>query len=268
MALIAVHARHGALKDRLREILERRHGVATTPSWDGVLRLVRERPVSVVLSDVGALGEAGCERKLREFRRLFPRVGLLGLATRMNNDPASFFRLGRAEVSGLVLLPVDHLSTRIPRAVARARRTGATAVVMRALSPYLPRRELTAVRIGMDEVHRRLTAEEFAAEMELSRPFLSECLKRWSLPSAGHLLVWCRLLHAGRWLTEPGRSGESVARQLEYNDGSAFRRALRNYVEATPTEVVEKGGLSFVLDRFMDRCGFREPDAGVRVSVA
>ena len=62
------------------------------------------------------------------------------------------------------------------------------------------------------------------------------------------------MLHAGRWLEEPGRSAESVSRQLGYADGSAFRRALRNYVGATPTEVAEGGGLGMVLERFVDAC--------------
>jgi AraC-like DNA-binding protein len=47
-----------------------------------------------------------------------------------------------------------------------------------------------------------------------------------------------------------------VARQLDYSSGAAFRRALRRYVGLTPTEVVERGGISVMLSRFLDRCGF------------
>jgi len=54
---------------------------------------------------------------------------------------------------------------------------------------------------------------------------------------------------------EPGRTGESVSRQLEYSSGAAFRRALRNYVGMTPTEVRAFGGLPPVLSRFLDECG-------------
>jgi AraC-like DNA-binding protein len=75
------------------------------------------------------------------------------------------------------------------------------------------------------------------------------------LPSAGQLLVWAKLLHASRWLGDPGRSAESVSRQLEYSSGAAFRRALRTFVGATPTEVVTEGGLRFILGRFLDECG-------------
>ena len=77
-----------------------------------------------------------------------------------------------------------------------------------------------------------------------------------------------RRVVAGCWLSEPGRTGESVSRQLEYANGSTFRRALRNYVGATPTEVREEGGLSLVLSRFLNRCGLEEPDLGSEVRVA
>jgi AraC-like DNA-binding protein len=94
-----------------------------------------------------------------------------------------------------------------------------------------------------------------ASTAGLSRPHLSVCLKAAGLPSVGHLLVWARLLHAARWLTDPGRSAESVSRQLDYSSGAAFRRALRSYTGATPTEVIEAGGLPYLLDRFLTRCG-------------
>ena len=67
--------------------------------------------------------------------------------------------------------------------------------------------------------------------------------------------MWAKLLHAGRWLGDPGRTGESVARQLEYSNGSAFRRALRNYTGATPMGIREAGGLEPVLNAFLERCG-------------
>ena len=75
------------------------------------------------------------------------------------------------------------------------------------------------------------------------------------LPSVGHLLLWAKLLHAGRWLWDPARSAESISRQLEYSSGAAFRRALHNYVGGTPTAVKHGGGLRLVLRRFLDVCG-------------
>jgi AraC-like DNA-binding protein len=46
-----------------------------------------------------------------------------------------------------------------------------------------------------------------------------------------------------------------VSWQLGYSSGTAFRRALKQYTGATPAEVVEEGGLGFVIERFVECCG-------------
>ena len=129
------------------------------------------------------------------------------------------------------------------------------ALVTRALSAYLPSRETLAVRLALRGAQLGWTTGELAARAGLTRAHLSVRLKAAGLPSAGHLLVWAKLLHAGRWLGDPGRTGESVSRQLEYSDGSAFRRALRNYTGATPMGIRDAGGLKPVLDAFLSTCG-------------
>jgi AraC-like DNA-binding protein len=84
----------------------------------------------------------------------------------------------------------------------------------------------------------------------------------------GHFLLWVRLFHAGHWLTEPGRTGESISRQLEYSSGAAFRRALRHYTGATPTQVRERGGLPFVLGCFLRRYELGSEPSQILWSVA
>ena len=161
-----------------------------------------------------------------------------------------------ANFENLVLLSMGGLEWELRRWVARVGLKGVTSTVLRSLSPFVPTRELNAVRTAVDGVHHDWSAEEFADVVGLSRPFLSERFKRCGLPSAGHLLVWVRLMHAAQWLPDPGRTGQSVSRQLTYSSGAAFRKALRNYVGGTPTQVAENGGLSYVLGRFMAACGF------------
>lgn len=268
MALLTTFVRDEALRNAVLALDGAPDDLAPTPSWNGAARLVRERPVSALLAELEAFGSPRRgEAELARMRDLFPHTGLIVFAP-ARTDPRVLFRLGVSGVDELVLLRGHAFRRELRTALARVARRGTAATVVRALSPYLSRRYLQVVGRALDRIHERPGADDFARAFGLSRPHLSECLKARSLPSVGHLLIWARLLHAGRWLGEPGRSGESVARQLEYHDGAAFRRALRRYVEATPTEIREAGGLDYVLGRFMDRCGFREPDAGARVSVA
>lgn len=267
MALVATFTRNSGLAVRLSEALEPRHDVAAATSWHRFRRLVRERPVVVAIVDLDVLASVRSGRDtLAELRLAYPRLGLVLVVDR-NADPVSLFHLGRAGVENLVFLPVEELRAELNRGLRRALDASAAAVVTRSLSPFLPRRALMAVHQAMEGVHRRWGADAFAQTIGLSRPFLSEVFKERGLPSVGHLLLWTRLLHAGLWLSEPGRTAESVSRQLEYSSGAAFRRALKHYTGATPTEVIEGGGLPFVLRRFRSVCGF-VPAAEARPTVA
>jgi AraC-like DNA-binding protein len=211
--------------------------------------------VTCVVIDEGAVPpSAGPVGAVSELRSRFPSLALV-LVARPETDPYGLLRLGRAGIDGLMLLRLDDFEHSVAGAVAAAQTLGTEALVTRAISPYLPVRVVRAVREALEGVQRHWDSQDLASRCRLSRPHLSVCLKAAGLPSAGHLLVWSRMLHAGRWLTDPARSAESVSRQLEYSSGAAFRRALKAYTAATPTEVVERGGFAFVLDQFLLRCG-------------
>lgn len=256
MALIALYARERGDRLRLGRVVESEHHVAASPSWEGFGRLVRERPVTAAVVDLGSLTPgASVVARLLRFRAAFPGLGVV-LVVRRTRDPVVLFRLGSTGIQNLVLMDVEGVDRSLPRAVARALDRGAASLVTRAVSAYLPGRELKAVRQALDGVHLLWSAEEFADRVGLSRPFLSERFKACGLPSVGHFLLWTRLLHAGYWLTDPGRTAESVSRQLEYSSGAAFRRALKHRTGATPTELVNDGGFPVVLRHFLDACQF------------
>ena len=257
MPFVTVLSSDSEVRDLLRTSLGAQ-AVATARSWERLVWLVRERPVTGVVLDSAALpADAPVDATIGELGRRFPSLATL-LVARPRTDPLSLFRLGRAGIGGLVLLPSDRL-VGVTEALRRALSTATEAVVTRAVSAYLPRRETRAMRLALEGVQHGWGTEELAAHVGLSRPHVSMLLRALGLPSAGHLLGWAKLLHAGRWLADPGRTAESVSRQLEYSSGAAFRRALRNYVGMTPTEVRSFGGLAPVLSHFLDECGL--PDS-------
>jgi AraC-like DNA-binding protein len=268
MALLAVFAKERGLEQRMSELLEPEHSIALGHSWGGMLRLIRERPVAGTIVELGAVDPLpSTQASLVSFRAQFPGLGLI-LVIPHHPDPRTLFRLGRAGIQNLVLLTLEGRRPELRRALARAGQQSATATVMRLLSPLLPRREQHMAFLAMDSVHRRWSAEDLAEEVGLTRPFLSERMKALGLPSLGHFLLWTRLFHAGFWLQEPGRTGESIGRQLEYSSGAAFRRALKRYTGATPTQVREKGGLLFVLREFFSRFGLPAPTPRSGVTLA
>ncbi|MBT8487540.1 MAG: helix-turn-helix domain-containing protein, partial [Gemmatimonadetes bacterium] len=155
----------------------------------------------------------------------------------------------------LEAVPGDNVRREIARALARASSGGARATVLRALGVQMPPPHRHIVRAALDGALLGWATDDLAAWAGWTRAHLSVRLKEQGLPSAGSLLLWARLLHASQWLSESGRSAESVSRQLGYSNGAVFRRALRNYVGATPTAVAQRGGLDYTLGLFLDECG-------------
>lgn len=261
MPFLALLTRDGEVERAIRRPLEDAHVVARAGSWERLGHLVRERPVTAaILDEDGLPAVGGAAGALADLRARFPSLPVV-LVARPDTDPFALLRLGRAGLDQLLLIRVDDLDHEVPETVARGLRYAPEALVTRAVSPYLPARVLKAVRLAMEGVQRRWSAPALARKVGLTQPHLSVCLKAAGLPSAGHLLIWARLLHAARWLPDPGRSAESVSRQLDYSSGAAFRRMLRNYADATPTQVIEAGGFPFLLDRFVARCGLGEARA-------
>jgi AraC-like DNA-binding protein len=255
MALITVLTRDPRVRLALRSATLDAHSVAATSSWARLRWLVRERPATVVVLDSGAVPpDLSEDVAVGELRRRFPSLAIV-LVVRRGDDPVSLFRLGRAGLGSLVLLSADTMDAEFTRAIRDVLLGSTASLVTRAVSAYVPRREVSTIRMALEAVQRGWHTEELAFRMSLTRPHLSVRLREAGLPSAGHLLIWAKMLHAARWLTDPGRSAESVSRQLEYSSGAAFRRALRTYLGVTPTELRGGGGLRLGLERFLDACG-------------
>jgi AraC-like DNA-binding protein len=217
--------------------------------------LAAERPVTGVVLDAELVPEdVGLKAAVEEFTVRFPSLWLV-LVARSGTDPWGLFRLGRAGLGNLVLTHLDEVHAGVARAIRTGFGLSTEALVTRAVSAHLPASETLAVRLALRGAQLGWRTDELAARAGVTRAHLSVRLKASGLPSAGHLLVWAKLLHAGRWLGNPGRTGESVSRQWEYSSGAGFRRALRNYTGATPVEIREAGGLEPVLDAFLATCG-------------
>ena len=256
MSFLAVLTRDFEVSRAVSNAVWTDHALVRATSWVRLMWLAAERPVTGVVLDAELVpGDVGLEAAVEEFTVRFPSLWLV-LVARSGTDPWGLFRLGRAGLQNLVLTHLDELHSGVARAIRIGFGLSTEALVTRAVSPHLPASETLAVRLALRGAQLGWTTGELAARAGVTRAHLSVRLKARGLPSAGHLLVWAKLLHAGRWLGDPGRTGESVSRQLEYSSGAAFRRALRNYTGSTPMGIREAGGLKPVLDAFLGTCGF------------
>lgn len=267
MALIPVLSPDPSVAEAVSESVSDRYLVARASSWERLSWLVRERPAVAVVLDSAWFPEVPQpDERIADLRRKFPSLGCVVVA-RPGMDRIVLLRLGRAAIRNLELIAVRSVRSEVARAVAQTTGTGVRSQVLRTIGVRLPRPERQVVRAALDGALLGWQADDLAERAGWTRAHLSVRLKSRGLPSTGRLLLWAKLLHAGQWLSEPGRTAESVSRQLEYANGAVFRRALRNYVEATPTEVCEQGGLAFVLERFLDVHGLGDSVRG-ELSVA
>ena len=257
MSIVAVLSRDRAVRS-LPATVETVGAVASTRVSGRLLRLVRERPVTTVLVDGAVFAEEWePELLVRELGRRFPSVGTVFLdrgATSMNTllGLGRLIRDGQARLSVIRMEEVRH---GLARSLARASEASTRSAVLRAVGNRLAGRERGVLGAAMDAALLGWGAEDLAAHAGWTRPHLSERLRAAQLPSTGALLLWARTLHAARWLPEPGRTAESVSRQLGYANGATFRRALRNVLGVTPTALVAAGGFDLALRRFLDECG-------------
>lgn len=267
MALVYAFSSDPGTLSFVRDALAGVHDVATARTWGRLGLALRERPVSLCVIDLTGISMSdGGRGELMALRRRFPSVAFV-ILERGSVKPRQLLDLGRLGFRSLVLMDCEGQEWRFCRSVERAWEPTVASRVLRAVSPKLPFRESRILGMALDHVHRCWSAESLAKRVGLSRPFLSVLLKRAGLPSAGRLLVWVRLLHAAEWLGDPGRTGQSVSRQLEYSSGAAFRRVLKNYTDATPTLVIARGGMPFVLRHFLGDTGL-DPARGAIASVA
>lgn len=256
MSLFAVLSVDDTFRARLDNALPQHHDLARVGSWVGLCRLVRERPVSGVIVDSERLVSVANPdpkssiRHLTKLRRDFPSVGSVVVA-RSDTQSELLFHLGCAGLPDLRLVRMEELGFRLTTEINHSLKWSAASRVTQALSSQVRGRHLVLIRRVLETLHRKLSADEFARMAGAHRPQLSQKLVAAGLPSVGKLLLWGRLLQGAVWLVEPGRTAESVSRQLEYSSGAAFRRALRGCLGATPTSIIEAGGLPFVLDRFL-----------------
>lgn len=227
------------------------HRMTWADDWRDLTRVVKETPAIAAVADLHA--ERGKDGALRVYRfaRRYPRTPLIVWG---ELDGRDLFRIGKAGATDVVMsgdavntdlllelidgVTEDRLATRIDRALAaRADPEGRDLV-------------MTAARGIPDAIQ----VPDLAEAHGLSVSTLERRCQEWGLTTPGRILLWLRIVYGLSWLLEPGRSVESVAGQLGYSSGAAFRRAIKVTVGGKPTPLRTPDGLTSAIDGFVDDC--------------
>jgi AraC-like DNA-binding protein len=250
MALIAALLPRSADRDAL-DAAASGHTMAWARDWRDLTRVVKEKPAVVAIADLHA--ERGKDGALRIYRfaRRYPRTPIVVWG---DLDGRDLYRIGKAGATDVVMtcdtsnadllseliggVTEDRLSTRIDERLAGRVDAEGRALVERAAR-------------GIPEA---IQVPDLAEANGLSVSTLERRCQEWGLTTPGRILLWLRIIYGLAWLLEPGRSVESVAGQLGYSSGAAFRRAIKVTVGGRPTPLRNLDGLETAIDDFVADC--------------
>jgi AraC-like DNA-binding protein len=160
------------------------------------------------------------------------------------------YHLGRLNVDGVIRMESQPSSRDILTVVDGAIAASLATLVILQAARDLPPMVQEAIRWAIEHAEDRPQVSELAAALALSPRVLSRETRALSLASPRALLLWGRLIRASHLLERPSETVESVAFHLGYATGGALGKALKRHVGSSPTNLLERGGLSWTLKVF------------------
>ena len=234
------------------------HTVLWADGWRTLQTLVRSRPVSLVITDVHAEPRKDGVLRVYRFAQRFPMTPLVSWG---NTDARDLFRLGKAGVRDVMLASDAGDPEIVGELLDAVHRSWFPRALADALAERLAPEALAVVRAAAEGIENGLQVPDLAGQFNYSISTLERRCEVLGLPTPGRLLLWLRVLCGLRWLLEEGRSVESVAAQLGYSSGAAFRRAIKATVGGRPTPLRNDEAYESNVERFALECG-AQPVAG------
>lgn len=227
------------------------HRVLWAGSWRDLSRLVRHKPVAAAVADIHSEVRKDGVLRVHHFSRHFPLTPILVWG---ELDGRQLYRLGKAGARDVILAQDADDPVLVTEVIESTLRGGLAEVIDARLRGRVCEEARLLVREAADGIPDQIQVPDLAASRGISVSTLERRCERWGLPTPGRLLLWLRVLHGLRWLLEPGRSVESVAEQLGYSSGAAFRRAVKATVGGRPSPLRNRRGLDRALMRFLAEC--------------
>lgn len=271
MALFLVYLPDPIAQARLREALQLErawnrieHTVRYAESWAEMHELAAAFAPRLAIFDPYARGELDTE-SCAAFHAKFGSVILFAYGdfqATPANDP---FRLAQPGlgVRGVATKGVDDNRLDLRLRVTEALSCGAAVEVLETLRDLLAPEFVPLFRHLLAEAEFPVTPAALARTRYCHPKTLRERLKAAGLPPTQHLITWTRLFRAAS-MFGGGRSVENVTFVLGFPSRSAFCNQLRRYAGVSPTELMERGGLEFLLAGFRGRhaagCWDANPD--------
>ena len=187
------------------------------------------------------------------WRTLAPRAAILGYCRRPEESARDAVDLARAGVDELVFRGVDDFGVALRGTLASAEQACAATRALAVLREVVDPAALPFIEHCLHYGKRSLRVGEVARALGVHRKTLVNQCARAELPPPEIVIGWCRLCLVGAMLEATGCTIERVAGLLDYPSSTALRNTVRRYLNVTATELRGRGGLAYVLERFLLR---------------
>lgn len=185
---------------------------------------------------------------VRWLRSNLPSVPVLAYCAASPGSSEAILEVVRAGATGLLLRDVDDATHRLREVIGEIRRAAIGDHVYDEVAPYVGEGARAFLRYAIDHSGMRISVESAAADLGVDRGTLADRLSRAHAPSPHKFLMWIRLAVAAEMLSDPGRSAQQVALELDFPSGTALRNILDRYAEITTGELKVRGPRA-VLDK-------------------
>lgn len=227
------------------------HELLYAGSWRDLNELLRRHPVTAAIADIHA--EPRKDGVLRIFRLVegFPFTPVIAWG---ELDGRDLYRLGKAGAADVILSRDADNTQQVADILHSALSHGIPHLVESGLQDQLDPEARALIRYAAERIPSRIQVPDLATAHNSSISTLERRCERWGIPTPGRLLLWLRVLYGLRWLAEPGRSLESIAQQLGYSSGAAFRRAIQATLGLRGAPLRTSRSFHAALNRFLAEC--------------
>ncbi len=231
---------------------------------DGVLARIRQivgdaaqvTPVATLRAATDALGSsvgnclivavpsenaAGLLTAYEQFRGLYPHVPVVALFLQGVSAHRGTLEMGRIGVSELLSVDGALDADAFCVVLGRCHADGVSHHVWKECRPHLADALVTLLKAALRNAHQPMTASGLATAAGLRERSLRQYCEDVCIPSPQWIIGWARLLMAGHFLDEPGRTIAQVAELLRYPSSCALRNQIRRYTGLSPRQLRAMG---------------------------
>jgi len=250
MALIATLLPHPADRDALGRAAPEDEFLRAR-NWRELNEIIRRRPATAAIADLHAEPRKDGALRVYRLRVDYPHTPILAWGDLGGRD---LYRLGKAGATDVVLSNDIENTQQVAEILDSALQKSIPRLIEEGLRDELEEPARTLIQYAAEGIPYRIQVPDLASAYDASISTLERRCEQWGVPTPGRLLLWLRVLYGLRWLAEPGRSLESIAEQLGYSSGAAFRRAIQATLGLRGSPLRTTRTFHNALHRFLAEC--------------